>query len=384
MGLRQHKRRPLRSQVRLFGADAQGKRFSRLAETVDVSRSGARVSGVFLDLRIGSEVDVEAEGKHGHFRIVWQGQVGTERAGEVALQSIDASVVLWPDEGEDWTDTFDPEAAQAQERRFYRRFDCSLAAQMTVEGESVPRLVNCADLSFGGCYLEHPRPLPEGAKLSISIAGPSGPPLQADGFVRSCHPPFGMGVRFTCVEDPKVLAALLDSLRKGNSVPGRRWARVMLPTVSEEESMLAGKTVLLVDDSLSVRNMIAQSLRRHGYSVVMAKDGEEGLAMVKSCAPDLILLDILLPKLSGLGVLRKLKLDPATRDIPVIVISSLSEDNDARVIAEGACGYVAKSQTPPDQFPHVVDRTFQHLRSAASHQAATMGNESLKAQAATP
>lgn len=383
MGLRQHKRRPLRSQVRLFGADAQGKRFSRLAETVDVSRSGARVSGVFLELRVGSEVDVEAEGKHARFRIVWQGQVGTERAGEVALQSVDASVVLWPEEEADWADTFDPAAVQAHERRFYRRFDCSLAAQMTVEGESAARLVNCADLSFGGCYLEHPRPLPEGARLSISIAGASGPPLQAAGFVRTCHPPFGMGVRFTCVEDPKVLAAMLDSLRKGNSAPSPRWAG-MTAASSQEESMLAGKTVLLVDDSLSVRNMIAQSLRRHGYSVMLAKDGEEGLAVVKSCAPDLILLDILLPKLSGLGVLRRLKLDPATRDIPVIVISSLSEDNDARVIAEGACGYVAKSQTPPDQFPHVVDRTFQHLRSVVAQQASTLGNESVKTRVATP
>jgi CheY-like chemotaxis protein len=68
-----------------------------------------------------------------------------------------------------------------------------------------------------------------------------------------------------------------------------------------------------------------------------------------------------MPKLSGLAVLRRLKSDATTRDIPVVVLSSLAEENDARVLAEGACGYIAKSHTSPEQLPIVVERTFEHL-----------------------
>jgi CheY-like chemotaxis protein len=357
LGQRQHKRYPLRSQVRIFGADSAGRRFSRLAETVDVSQSGARLSGIFLELRVGDQLAVQAESGLGVFRVVWQGQIGTERAGEVAIRSID-SVVLWPSDDGSWEDTFDP-ATSARERRFYRRFDCDLSANITPEGELTSIQVRCADLSFGGCYVEMVNPLPEGAKLSVSVTGPVGPPLQAAGYVQTTYPHFGMGVRFNRVEDPKVLAALLDGLRK-RTIENSRSVTVLAPAL-QNDSELCGRTVLVVDDSLSVRNMISHNLRRHGYSVVLAKDGEEALRTVKTCRPDLILLDILLPRLSGLAVLRKLKTDSDTQDIPVVVISSLSEDNDARVLAEGACGYIAKATTTPDKIPAVLDRAFQHL-----------------------
>jgi twitching motility two-component system response regulator PilH len=170
-----------------------------------------------------------------------------------------------------------------------------------------------------------------------------------------------MGVRFTLVEEPRILAALLDSLREANPAEHGKPVTLELPATDAKVPVRLRTSVLIADDSLASRGMIAQQLRRHGYSVTLAKDGEEALQVAKSRQPDLILLDILMPKLSGLAVLRRLKSDATTRDIPVVVLSSLAEENDARVLAEGACGYIAKSHTSPEQLPIVVERTFEHL-----------------------
>jgi len=362
MGSRRFKRTPLRSQVRIFGTDAHGQPFSRLAETVDVSPGGARLAGVFLNLAVGSKVDVLANHKEAQFSVVWRGRVGTLHAGEVALQAIDSSVILWPTDEPDWSDTFDA-ASAAPERRFYRRFECSFDAYLATEQGNVRRPARCVDLSFGGCYLEMIDPMPLEATLELSILTQVCPPLEAAGFVSSRHAGFGMGIRFTRVQEPKSLAAILDSLRKSEAPRPQRSASQPPPPPAETYVYpeVKDKTVLVVDDSLSVRGMIAQHLRRHGYSVTIAKDGEEALEAIRLRPPDLVLLDLLMPKLSGLAVLRRLKADPKTRDIPVLVISSLSEDNDSRLLAEGACGYVAKASTPPDQLPVLIDRTFQHI-----------------------
>jgi CheY-like chemotaxis protein len=364
MGSRRHKRTPLQSQLRIFGTDARGNPYSRLAETVDVSPCSVRLSGVYVDLRPGDEVDVEAEAGRGRFHVVWQGKVGTPHAGEVALQTADAQVILWPTDDPDWVDTFD-ESALAPERRFYRRFECDLPAIITVEGCGEPLPARCVDVSFGGCYLSSAKPLEPDARLSLCIQGPTGPPLCAFGFVRTIHPHFGMGVRFTCVQEPRVLAALLDSLRKGGTSHPDRSAAPATPR--PDASAALGKTILVVDDSLAARSIATHHLRHHGYTVIAAKDGEEGLLLARSCAPDLILLDMMLPKLSGLAVLRRLKSDALTQHIPVVVISSLSEDNDARVLAEGASGYFAKGTMAPEQLPRVVDRTFRHLLNQPLH-----------------
>jgi CheY-like chemotaxis protein len=365
MGSRQHKRTMLKTQVRIFGTDVQGNPFTRLAETVDVSPCSVRLSGVYVDLHSGDEIDLECDAGRARFRVVWQGKIGTPEAGEIALYTLDPVVVLWPTDEPDWIDTFD-ESSMAPERRFYRRFECDLVAYLTVEGESVTRQTRCVDLSFGGCYLTTEQSLPIDCKVSVTIHGPLGPPLSVWGFVRTLHPRFGMGVRFTCVEDPKVLAALLDGLRKTTPVPASASASAT-PSVASHAPDALGKKILVVDDSLAARSIAAHHLRRHGYTVVAAKDGEEGLALARSGQPDLVLLDILLPRLSGLAVLRRLKADPATQAIPVVVVSSLSEDNDARMLAEGACGYLPKATTPPDQLPRLVDRTFRHLLTQGQH-----------------
>jgi CheY-like chemotaxis protein len=107
---------------------------------------------------------------------------------------------------------------------------------------------------------------------------------------------------------------------------------------------LKGKTVLLVEDSKVQKLVNERILHRAGYIVLGAADGEEALSVARDKVPDVILLDMMLPKLSGPEVLQALKKDPATARIPVIVLSSLSQCNEAKLTQEGAASYFEKSR----------------------------------------
>jgi CheY-like chemotaxis protein len=103
--------------------------------------------------------------------------------------------------------------------------------------------------------------------------------------------------------------------------------------------------ILLVDDSRFLRKAGEQALRRAGYEVITASDGDEALKIAQEQIPSLILLDMMLPKLSGLEVLRALKQAAATKDIPVIILTGLSDRNSEKLLQEGATSYVEKSDT---------------------------------------
>jgi len=103
-------------------------------------------------------------------------------------------------------------------------------------------------------------------------------------------------------------------------------------------------TILLVEDSKMLRVANARALVRAGYQVVAAEDGEEALRLARANPPDLILLDMMLPKITGLDVLRGLKSDARTKDIPVIVLSGLSQANGHKLIKEGATAFFEKSE----------------------------------------
>ena len=102
------------------------------------------------------------------------------------------------------------------------------------------------------------------------------------------------------------------------------------------------KTLLLIEDSSFLRTAQQRVLIQEGYHVMAAADGEEALLIARDKIPDLIILDMLLPKLSGPEVLRSLRGDPTTRQIPVLVLSSLSERNQPKLLREGAFAYVQK------------------------------------------
>ena len=107
-------------------------------------------------------------------------------------------------------------------------------------------------------------------------------------------------------------------------------------------------TVLLVEDSRLLRVATERVLSKAGYTVICACDGDEARALAASQSPDLIVLDMLLPKLSGQDVLRYLKNDCLTAHIPVIVCSGLSQKNEAKLLREGACAYVVKGSILKD------------------------------------
>jgi CheY-like chemotaxis protein len=101
--------------------------------------------------------------------------------------------------------------------------------------------------------------------------------------------------------------------------------------------------ILLVEDSKFLRLATERALARAGFEVSSAGDGEEALRMARVNLPDLILLDMLLPKMSGLDVLKALKNDPATRRMPVVVMTGMAQKNAARLQEDGAAGFLEKS-----------------------------------------
>jgi CheY-like chemotaxis protein len=103
-------------------------------------------------------------------------------------------------------------------------------------------------------------------------------------------------------------------------------------------------TVLLVEDSKFQKLVNERMLHKWGYAVLTAVDGEEALRLARESMPDIILLDMLLPKLGGREVMLALRQDAPTARIPILFFSSLSPANEAKLREEGAAGYFAKSR----------------------------------------
>ena len=122
--------------------------------------------------------------------------------------------------------------------------------------------------------------------------------------------------------------------------------------------MTDGKVkILIVEDDLFIRELYERQLSLEGYEVSTAEDGEIGLNRITESIPDLLLLDIMLPKVSGLDLLRTIKAKEETKNIPVILLTNLGQDS---VIKEGfnlgADGYLIKSAYTPDQIIEEVKK----------------------------
>jgi CheY-like chemotaxis protein len=119
--------------------------------------------------------------------------------------------------------------------------------------------------------------------------------------------------------------------------------------------------VLFVEDDPAVAQMYKLKLELDGYKVEVAPDGEVALTMARSEPPDIIFLDIRLPKLGGLEVLEALRADPKTQAVPVVILSSHSEkelvERGARL---GALDHLIKSKTTPAKLAGGVDGWLKH------------------------
>ncbi len=116
--------------------------------------------------------------------------------------------------------------------------------------------------------------------------------------------------------------------------------------------------VVVADDDRMLRKAAETTLRRLGYAVVTASDGEEALRLIQSELPDVIVLDLIMPKLQGFDVLQALKQDTVTADIQVIVLRSLNQEQDKQEALDlGAVAYFNKSTFSISELVKQVERT---------------------------
>ena len=105
-----------------------------------------------------------------------------------------------------------------------------------------------------------------------------------------------------------------------------------------------GKKVLVVEDEEILLTALKEELQTGGYEVEGAVDGEDGLEKAKSFKPNLILLDLVMPKMDGMEMLQKLKADSTTRDIPVVILTNLSDyERISEALSLGAMDYLVKA-----------------------------------------
>ncbi len=113
--------------------------------------------------------------------------------------------------------------------------------------------------------------------------------------------------------------------------------------------------ILIIEDDPLMSRMYQKIFTFEGYEVELADNGADGLEKVRSQKPNLILLDIMMPKMNGLEVLSKLKSDPATKALPVVILTNLAGEKDAETaMSKGAVKYIVKSEYEPKQVANMV------------------------------
>ncbi len=105
--------------------------------------------------------------------------------------------------------------------------------------------------------------------------------------------------------------------------------------------------ILVVDDDPDIRELVSFKLSHMGHTVSSENDGEAGLAAALEAVPDLVLLDLMMPKMTGLEVCQRLRADDRTRDIPIVLITAKAQEADIeRGFAAGADDYIVKPFSP--------------------------------------
>ena len=114
-----------------------------------------------------------------------------------------------------------------------------------------------------------------------------------------------------------------------------------------ETNPVAGKKVLIVDDERFVREMIRIKLGRSGLEVVEAANGQEGVDLAERLLPDIILMDVMMPRMNGFDACHALKDNPKTRAIPILMLTARGEQiNQEKGLAAGAAGFLSKPFSP--------------------------------------
>jgi hypothetical protein len=213
MGKRCEPRKVVQVPVRIFGTDQKGRIFSESVTTLDVSRSGAKLSGVKAQVKVDEIIGLSCGQNKVHFRVKWAGQPGTPIEGQIGLINLSPERPLW-----DFhlplgvMDTFRPEVRG--ERRKTPRVKCDVPVELRPEGEA-NMWGKASDISVGGCFVEMPIPLKPDTKFEIALwIGET--KLRLRGEVASTAPGFGIGVRFVNVGagEREILEKHVDALAK--------------------------------------------------------------------------------------------------------------------------------------------------------------------------
>jgi len=121
------------------------------------------------------------------------------------------------------------------------------------------------------------------------------------------------------------------------------------------------KNILIIDDDIALSRILADALKEHNalYEVTLASGGEKGLIKAKEVKPDLILLDLMMPDLSGVGVMQKMKQDPELSMLSVLILSQVSDmEKIAEALALGAKGYIIKADVDLKSMLEQIDGQF--------------------------
>ena len=120
------------------------------------------------------------------------------------------------------------------------------------------------------------------------------------------------------------------------------------------------KTILFIEDESALQKTFGEILKQEGYEMIPALDGEVGLRLAKDKKPDLILLDLILPRIHGFEVLKKLKEDKETKEIPIIILTNLEGISDVdKAIELGATTYLVKAQYTLEEVVEKIKKTLK-------------------------
>ncbi len=138
------------------------------------------------------------------------------------------------------------------------------------------------------------------------------------------------------------------------------------PKPEKSKTLHSQGKVLIVDDDQTLCEMYSERLKADNFDVVLAKDGAEGLRQVVKFDPDIILLDLMMPRVSGFDVLDILKSSPKTKQIPIIVLTALIQDESReQSLRAGADDYIVKSETIPAEVVSKIKKILQRKKKKA-------------------
>jgi len=214
--------------------------------------------------------------------------------------------------------------------------------ELVIDGKPAGQAI---DLSINGMYVSTRAKFTKGQVLSFQFALDH-EPVEVKGRVLHMHEGIGMGIKFVSIS-PEAYERIKSHIEK-------------ISAARAAQAPNRQRQVLVIDDSQFFLSVYQQRLMSEGYSVLTARNGLEGLKILKDQRPDLILLDIVMDGMDGYKVLQILKTDSTLKDIPIIVISVKgSSDEVRRALDLGAADYLIKTTTSPHQMAQRVRKLFQ-------------------------